>query len=196
MGARDGLPGRTCPRGPPQIPRKTHIFRILPAPKSLPHRSQSLPPTLRSSHPCGQPRAGLLASPGRGADGPTLVVVSCQVSGTGSCGEPAAFPEELANAAGKGRRTSACSVAPATGGEGLSPILRSPAGQAARGSVHSRPLPATPLPGPGHSWARRKTDGETEAQTRHTLSARSNIQLPDVCLTYYVGDTWLVRQKA
>ena len=31
--------------------------------------------------------------------------------------------------------------------------------------------PATPLPGPGYSWARGKADGETEAQPRHMPSS-------------------------
>lgn len=31
-----------------------------------------------------------------------------------------------------------------------------------------------------HSWAKRKADGETEAQNRHMPSARPNIQLPDM----------------
>lgn len=191
MGAR--VIRQSLPKGPsPRFPRKAHILGTLPPPpQSLPSCSPVSAPTPPGSHPCGQPKAApsrLACKPREGsrlASSLLSLAVRCQVIAPVESQLPS--QRSLHCSPGGGRRTSAAfllAVLLLRPGAGLSRTLRSPAGQAAGGSVHSWPLLALPLPGPGHSWARRKADGETEAQARHMPYARSNIQLPSVCLTH------------
>lgn len=137
----------------PQIPRNTHILRLFPPAKPLPHCSQHLPPqSCPAPTPVGSPRpplAGSPVSPGREANwltGQLSAVISCQVSGSGSHGEPAAFPEELVNAAQEGQGDTSLLCGPHNRLADLPHVLRSPAGRAARASVQAWPLPVT-IPG-------------------------------------------------
>lgn len=175
MGAR--VIRQSLPKGSsPRLPRKAHILGTLPPPpQSLPSCSPVSALTAPGSHPCGQPKAApsrLACKPregGRLASSLLSLAVRCQVIAPVESQLPS--QRSLHCSPGGGRRTSAAFLL----------AVRSPAGQAAGGSVHFWPLLALPLPGPGHSWARRKADGETEAQARHMPYARS---LPSVCLTH------------
>lgn len=189
-----------CPWDPPCTPEKGNpsilppleslpLTQLLPLVQhlSLPHCSQTHPRLSRHPHTVFQ------ASMGGKPACRLSAVMSCQVSGNGSNGEPVAFAEEFANTiqAGSPLRVELLQSAPPLDAhpcprQGLSRPLRAPpAAQAAEApAVHSGAscpellVLATPLLSLGHFWEKRKAGGETEAWTRRVPYPRSNIELP------------------